>query len=152
MSPAPIPDHQDIVGNVYALLRAYSKQHDGFAHFAPIDVIFENGVTAQPDAMWRSLDSQCARMDKRFYGPPELIVEVLSPSTGRRDRTEKFDLYESQGVGEYWIVEPRDGLIEVYGRDAGSFKRLGGFAEGQAFTSPVLGEPVEVDQIFEMTE
>ena len=152
MSPAPIPDHQDIVGNVYALLRAHAKQHGGFAHFAPIDVIFESGITAQPDTMWRSPDSNCARMDKRFHGPPELVVEVLSPSTAKRDKTEKFDLYEAQGVGEYWIVEPRDGLIEVYVRESGQFKRLGAFAEEQTFDSPVLGQPVNVNAIFEMTE
>jgi Uma2 family endonuclease len=149
MSPAPVPDHQDIVLNIGTLLKAHAKQHGGSAHIAPVDVSFDNGVTVQPDVMWRSPDSQCARTDRRFHGPPELVVEVLSPSTGQRDKTDKFDIYEARGIREYWIVEPRDNVIEVYVLDGGAYRRLGAFKPGQTFDSPVLGQSVPVAEIFE---
>ncbi len=83
---------------------------------------------------------------------PATVIEVLSPSTAQRDKTEKFDLYESQGVDEYWLVEPRDRLIEIYSREGGSFRRVGVFTPGQTFTSPVLDQSIDVTGIFELGE
>jgi len=149
MSPSPIPDHQDVVGNVYVWLRDYSKQHGGTAHVAPLDLVLREEVIVQPDVMWRSSDSACVRTETHLRGAPELVVEVLSPATAIRDKIEKFDLYESHGVGEYWLLDPRDNLIEVYVLEDDRFWRLGAFSIEQLFESPVLSTTVNAATLFE---
>jgi Uma2 family endonuclease len=150
MSPSPTLDHQNTVGSVYAWLRAFSKQHSGTAHVAPLDVVLADGVTVQPDVMWRASDSACTLVDRRLHGPPELVIEVLSPGTARHDRTDKFDLYETRGIGEYWIVDPRDDLIEVYTRADDRFQRVGAFKWEQKFASPMLGQAVPVSDLLDV--
>ena len=87
--------------------------------------------------------------EKRLHGPPELVVEVLSPSTALRDKTEKFDLYETHGVGEYWIIDPRDKLVEVYGWSEMKLARVGGYTTTDTFSSPLLNaEAVPVPSFF----
>ncbi|MEO0563402.1 MAG: Uma2 family endonuclease [Chloroflexota bacterium] len=148
MTAAPIPDHQDIVGNVYTLLRDAATQNGGHAAFAPLDVYLAPSDRVQPDVIWRGPDSACVRTDKHFRGAPELVVEVLSPSTARRDRTEKFDLYERYGVREYWIADPRDSLVEVYVLADGAFQRQGAYGPTDTFKSSQLGVDVAVREVF----
>lgn len=103
----------------------------------------------KPDVIWRAPESQCIRTDKDFRGTPELVVEVLSPGTAQRDKTDKFALYEQHGAHEYWLVDPRDNLIEVYTRQGTGFHRLGAFKAGQTFQSPVLADAaIAVKEIF----
>ncbi|MFZ4815082.1 MAG: Uma2 family endonuclease [Phototrophicaceae bacterium] len=139
MTAAPIPDHQDVVGNVYTLLREAAKQQGGKAAISPLDIRLSDGSRVQPDAMWMAASSQCIRMETHYRNLPELVVEVLSPSTARRDRTEKFDLYEKHGAHEYWMIDPRDALIEVYVRDLQVLQRLGAYGPTDTFQSPTLG-------------
>jgi Uma2 family endonuclease len=147
MSPAPIPDHQDIAGNIYVILKMYQREHGGKTYFSPIDVYLPGRVKAiQPDVLWLAPGSQCVQTDTNLRGAPELIVEVLSPSTAQYDKTVKFNLYQSAGVREYWMADPRDRLIEVHQLVDRIFVRVGAFAE--AFTSPLLGAQVGAAAIF----
>ena len=151
MSPAPTPDHQDIVLNLGTLLKAYANANGGKVYVAPLDVYLSASVRVQPDVMWLAADSACQRTDTALHGAPDLVVEVLSPGTARRDRTEKFDLYELNGVREYWLVDPRDRLVEVYTRDADGFRRVGAYTGGQALVSGVLdGIAITASALFEM--
>ena len=73
----------------------------------------------------------------------------MCTSTATRDRTDKFDLYEQHGVLEYWIIDPRDSLIEVYTREENAFRRLGGYKPGDTFASPLLGgKQISVRELF----
>lgn len=146
MSPAPNMHHQTTVMQVIKLLLNIIP--DGKLFTAPTDVML-SGRAVQPDVFWVSDSGQAVMEKNALIGPPDLVVEVLSPSTGQRDKTDKFDLYEAQGIREYWIVEPRDNVIEVYVLDGGAYRRLGAFKPGQNFDSPVLGQSVPVTQIFE---
>jgi Uma2 family endonuclease len=85
-----------------------------------------------------------------MYGPPDLIVEILSPSTEARDRKAKYSLYERHGVREYWMVNPDERFIEVYTLADGTYKRAGVFVAGEdaEFASPLLGKPVALAGIF----
>ncbi len=58
-----------------------------------------------------------------YYGVPELIIEVVSPSTGQKDKIEKFNLYEKAGVKEYWIVEPDEKVVMVFTLEEGRYGR-----------------------------
>jgi Uma2 family endonuclease len=84
---------------------------------------------------------------QHLSGAPDLIAEVLSPSTAHIDRREKFRLYEKYGVREYWMVDPRDQLVEVWQHQDGRFVLLDAYGSGEVFKSAMLGE-INVANIF----
>jgi Uma2 family endonuclease len=85
-------------------------------------------------------DSRCEQgEDGYWYGAPDLVIEVLSPSTAYRDRRTKFNLYQQHGVREYWLADPEGEYIEVYLLENGLFVRQGAFGKQDSFVSPVLG-------------
>jgi Uma2 family endonuclease len=147
MSPSPIPDHQDVVGNSYVVLKQAAKQRGGRAFIAPLDVQFDELNVPQPDAIYLAPDSRCVVEEKRLVGAPDLLVEVVSPGSTKRDRSDKFLLYERYGVREYWIIDPRDQLVEVWQWKEGRFSLLGVFGPEETFESSLVGG-VEVAALF----
>ena len=123
MSPAPRMRHakvnSTIFGNLWSIIRKNKGSCEVFT--APFDVRFpKHGETAddkidtvvQPDIC---VVCDLSKLDERgCCGAPDMIVEILSPSTFKKDVTEKFDLYEESGVKEYWIVHPKEKAINVY--------------------------------------
>jgi Uma2 family endonuclease len=93
-------------------------------------------------------DTACQIDDKRLTGAPDLVVEVLSPSTAKFDRQEKYQAYEANGVREYWIADPVHHVLEVWTRDGDHFARQGVYAGEDSFTSQALGETVSVQAFF----
>jgi Uma2 family endonuclease len=83
-----------------------------------------------------------------FYGPPDLIIEVRSPTTAYRDTGIKYDLYEKHGVAEYWVIDPTGQQVLVYQREENRFKRQGSFLSGQYFQSVVLNLRIETAPFF----
>jgi Uma2 family endonuclease len=149
MSPAPNLDHQDVVGDTNDVVRRLAKPKGGKVYFAPTDVKFDDKNIVQPDIFWVAPDSKCKPVGrKHFEGAPDLIVEILSPGTARRDKRTKFALYEKHGVREYWIVSAADKYVEVWQlNEAGKFGLFGTFGPGETFESPLLGA-VNMDEIF----
>lgn len=147
---APELDHQDVVANVLILLRQAAKRLGGKAYVAPTDVELDSANVVQPDVLYLAPESACQPLGtKRLIGPPDLVVEVLSPTTARLDRRDKFRLYEHFGVREYWIVEPRDGLVSVWQAHDAAFVLLNVYGTDEQFTSSVIGE-VMVRAVFEV--
>lgn len=98
--------HQLIVGNMFAFFH-FSCRMDGVILLSPMDVHFDHGDNiAQPDLIYISNDNRAIIRDGFVFGTPDLLVEVLSNSTGRKDRSVKREMYERFGVQEYWIVDP----------------------------------------------
>lgn len=142
---SPVDPHQEVVLNAALLVKALAPQ--GKTRVAPMDVYLGND-TVQPDVFWVAPESECIlRPDNRWQGPPDLVIEVLSPTTAQRDKEGgvKFQLYQQHGVREYWIIDPVYQSIEVFAQ----FNRLGEFWSGQTFQSPLLGAEVTVTRIFE---
>lgn len=137
VSPSPVPQHQIIVGNLYHLLRNIISE--GILLISPIDLRLDEDNVVQPDIVWLSPKGRCVVREKWLEGAPALIVEVLSPGTARRDRGDKFDLYERHGVGEYWLVDPDGQYVEVYTLNAGHYQRQGLYSPGERFPSAALG-------------
>jgi Uma2 family endonuclease len=110
MSPAPGIDHQTITGSLYWMLRNVVRGTELKVLAAPCDVVLGPNVV-QPDVVLAA---------RRDFGaddlpvPPILAVEVLSPSTARRDRGRKRELYSDAGVKHYWIVDPEAPSVTVY--------------------------------------
>jgi Uma2 family endonuclease len=145
---APELPHQDIVLNTGVFFKQRAKELGGKAYIAPVDVYFDELNILQPDVMWLAPDTKCQMVGvKRLSGAPDLIAEILSPSTAHIDRKGKFRLYEKHGVREYWLVDPRDQLVEVWQHDDTRFVLLDVYGIGETFTSALIGA-VEVAILF----
>ncbi len=147
VSPAPVPRHQRSSRQVEYLIEALKPNGEVF--HAPIDLYLDEDNIPQPDVVWIAENSRCIVEKKYLQGPPELVVEVFSPSTELKDRKDKFNLYQRFAIPEYWMVDPELEFIEGYVLENGLYKRLGVFEPGESFISPVLGgKTVEVSKIF----
>lgn len=116
VTPAPSIRHQRIARRLlYALETILGAPGLGELFFAPVGVEFpatEEGV--QPDLVFVSRAQRGIIVEEGIRGAPDLVVEILSPTTERRDRGIKLKLYASQGVAEYWIVDPDARAVEVW--------------------------------------
>ncbi len=124
MTPAPTLEHQEVVGTFYAFLRGEIIHKGGGGGkppcrvlVAPVDVLLAENTIVQPDIIV-VCDPKKLENGQYVDGPPELVVEILSPSTALKDRREKRDLYESVGVAEYLIVDPEEHYAEHYRLDS----------------------------------
>jgi len=145
---APELPHQDVVGNTFVLFKLKAKELGGKAYVAPVDVYFDERNMPQPDVIWLAPNTQCEMIGtQRLSGAPDLIAEVLSPSTAHVDRKGKLRLYEKHGVREYWLVDPRDQLVEVWQHQNGHFVLLDAYGVSETFTSALIGA-VEVAALF----
>lgn len=117
---SPNTFHQDISGNLYTLLRNYLKGKPCKVFYAPFDVHFLKKNFKIPDVMQPDLLIACdlennVNENGRYMGTPTLVVEILSPSTRSRDMVDKLNIYMLSGVKEFWVVNPKDKAVIVYG-------------------------------------
>ena len=150
MAPAPHPRHQWTSGNIYWLLREPVMEKGlGRVYYSPIDVILANGDVLQPDLIFVSKDRLHIITRRGVEGPPELVVEVLSPSTRRRDRELKRRRYAHFGVLEYWQVDPETRTIRVLILEGGEYAERGVYGIGDEITTPLIpGLIIPVAQVF----
>jgi len=122
MTPAPLNIHQTATGNIFTLFKNYLKKQKCKVFIAPFDVRLlketkeDNEVftVVQPDVCIICDSNKLDPKGRGCIGAPDLIVEVLSNSTLKKDLNEKFNLYEASGVKEYWIVSPVEKFVSVY--------------------------------------
>lgn len=105
VSPSPIALHQVILLRLSRILEDAENKSSGLCLVAPMDVVLSDDTILQPDLLYIS-DERRGIVGDRVEGPPNLVIEIRSPETDRRDRTEKLDLYAKYDVPEYWIVDP----------------------------------------------
>ncbi|MBF0118448.1 MAG: Uma2 family endonuclease [Desulfobacterales bacterium] len=122
MSPAPIESHQAISGELSVQIGNFLSENQKKCklYAAPFDVRFPEGVkdnekiidVVQPDIV---VICDRSKIDRRgCIGAPDFIIEILSPYTAHKDHTIKRDLYEKNGVKEYWIIDPSNKIVLVY--------------------------------------
>lgn len=115
VTPAPSLHHQRIAGRLFAKLFGFVEEHDlGEVFPAPVDVLFAEGDYMEPDIVFVRKGRADLLSDRGVEGAPDLLVEILSPSTELRDRGVKLDRYRLYGVGEYWVVDPDERTVEVW--------------------------------------
>ncbi len=113
--PAPGFEHQEVLNTLNVLLYLFVRDKGmGKVLPAPFDVVLSDTVVVQPDILFISNENLKNIKNGRLFGSPDLVVEIVSPSSYKRDRYEKFVLYEKCGVKEYWIVLPGEKVIEVW--------------------------------------
>ena len=125
VTPSPNTKHQQLLGNLYLLIRSWLESHPvGRVFLAPYDVVFSEFDVVEPDLLYLS-NERAAQVLTPLHarGVPELVVEIASKGTRQRDETIKRRLYERQGVSEYWVVDPDIDVVRVYRREGGRFGR-----------------------------
>lgn len=142
VTPSPNLKHQAVLGNLHLVIGNWLAEHPiGRVFFAPFDVVFTRFDVVEPDLLYMS-NGRAAEIltSANVQGAPDLVVEIGSPGTRRRDETIKRRLYERAGVSEYWTVDPELDLLRVYRRTDGEFARpveLSAEA-GDVLTMPLL--------------
>lgn len=112
--PAPGEKHQTVVGNLYVLLRRWvGARCLGRLYVAPFDTVLSPSDVVQPDLLFVSRDQLGQPNPKNLRGRPDLVVEVLSPSTRQRDLQVKVQLYRDAGVFEAWLVDLETESVQV---------------------------------------
>lgn len=115
VTPAPSPQHQIIIGNLFIALSLHVKsKRIGSILLAPLDVILSQTTIVQPDLVY--LDpSRLGLISRRgVEGAPTLVVEILSPTTTLTDRSTKPQLYARHGVPYFWLVDPEGQSVEIF--------------------------------------
>ena len=150
MSPSPNRAHQDICLELGALLHTYVKESGlGKIYIAPFDVVLSETNVVQPDLLFIANERTHIITPDNVQGPPNLVVEILSPSTANRDRTLKRALYAQYGVPEYWLVDPDTRTVTVLRLGTAGFTVVDRYGAGETLTSPTLpGFTVNLDDLF----
>ena len=154
VTPSPNIRHQAILWNLTGMIAPYLKAHSvGRAFYAPLDVVFSDFDVVEPDLLFVSKARQDEILTpKHLRGAPDLVVEVVSPSTRQRDETLKRRLYERFGVSEYWTIDPRGDTIAVDRYQNGQYVRVAHLsrAKGDTLTTTLLpGLEMPLAEIFE---
>ncbi len=153
VTPSPNLRHQEISGRLYLLIGAWLESHPhGRLFYAPLDVIFSHFDVVEPDLLYASHERAREIMTGDWVrGAPELVIEIRSRTTARRDETLKRRLYEQFGVTEYWIVNPGTESIAVHRRSGEKFAAPSQLpaAAGDVLRTPLLpGLDLPLDRVF----
>jgi Uma2 family endonuclease len=124
VSPSPSVEHQRIVGRLFLAIGQFLEEHGtGEAFTAPLDVQFSEFDVVQPDIVAVLNQNSQIKTPARVVGAPDLVVEVISPSSGVRDRVDKAALYVRNGVREYWLVDPKTRMLIIQRWEHGQLVR-----------------------------
>jgi len=141
----PTPQHQSIVLNLASRLRDYPP---GKTFIAPMPIQLWPGKMREPDVMLFRIE-HLDRVQDQFAGAPDLVIEVLSPSTRAVDLGEKMDEYARAGIPEYWVVELDARNVSVYALTGEGYRLVGRYRTGEQVQSALLADlKIQVDEIF----
>lgn len=157
MTPAPGRRHQEILGNIFGQIWSFLRSASSCRVFmAPFDVRLpvrgqkeaDIDNVVQPDLV--VVCDQSKLDEKGCLGTPDIVVEIISLSTARKDLGLKFDLYESCGVLEYWVVFPQERAIQVYKLNAdGKYEPVGDYGSDSVLTTEILpGLEINLAEVF----
>lgn len=148
--PSPRTIHQIISLKLAARLLDYVQNNKlGSVITAPTDVLLSEIEKPQPDILFISKNRLDIITEMNIQGAPDLVVEILSPSTGRYDKVEKSRMYYKHGVKEYWIVDPDHKTIEVFIPGDKNWNLFQSYDDEDVLTSPLLtGLEIQLRDIF----
>lgn len=148
MTPSPNTYHQEISGNLFWHLKTYIEKHClGKLFAAPTDVVLSDIDVFVPDLFFIA-KSNVEKIQKQYVNvAPDLLIEILSPSTANRDKETKFKRYALYSVKEYWIVDPEGRRIDVY--DLQSQTLIQSFAKNDVLNTPTFPDiNLRLERIF----
>lgn len=125
MSPAPADIHQKILTDIAYLLIDYTKKNKtGTVRMGPSDVYLSMRNIFQPDIYFVANENIRKFKENGFHGAPDMVIEILSPSTAKYDLEDKKDVYEQYGVKEYWCIDPSNKSVQGWALQNGEFISL----------------------------
>jgi Uma2 family endonuclease len=135
------------LGNIVEKIRHFVKGK-GIAIFSPVDVYLDDENAFQPDLIFISNERMEIIKKDGIYGAPDLVIEILSPSTAQYDLREKFRVYEKYGVHEYWIIDPDMNSVEIYTNKEARFSLIAkAEKEGEIKSVLLKGFVLTMDEI-----
>lgn len=148
VTPAPRVQHQAVVGFLYVVLREHVHATGGRVYLAPTDIRFRHDTVLEPDLLALHQARLEQRHDRWIDAPPDLVIEVSSPSTASHDLIRKRRVYEQHGVPEYWYVDLDAQRVFVHVLDDATYGDPTSYAAGQEVSSRVFdGLTVAVDDV-----
>ena len=136
LSPSPTFYHQRISATIFAELRGWAVSNlAGEVVCAPMDVYLTETDLVQPDILFISTERMHIVEDRYIRGAPDLVVEILSPSTSGLDLGAKMELYALHGVSHYWIADPDTRTARTLRLEAGDYADVSRFTENEVLTS-----------------
>ena len=151
MSPSPLAIHQKVLRKLFEKFNAFAKKNDlGEIYFSPLDVIFEEGKNRlQPDLIFIRKQNLGIVQDW-IRGVPDLVVEIVSQGSVTLDTVTKKAIYETYGVGEYWIVFPEFACIEIFTLSGNRYELFASKeGEGSVTSKMLKGFEVHLKEVFE---
>jgi len=159
---APRTAHQMVLWSISGAFYAHLRGKKCKAFIAPFDVRLPKQRKKQDKDIYNIVQPDITvYCDKKKYddrggiGAPEMVIEILSPSSGRMDRFHKFMLYREAGVREYWLVDPTNHFIEIYRLKNNELIKVGEYFPGDILPAPKIGcddladFTLSADQVFE---
>jgi Uma2 family endonuclease len=122
VSPSPEPQHSYIDRILTILLGNHIRSHKLGRLYGDVDTIFGRHDVRRPDLLYFAKARVHLVGKKAMQGPPDLCVEIISPSSGDIDRDDKFKQYAKGGVAHYWIIDPEDRTAEAFTLSRGKYK------------------------------
>jgi Uma2 family endonuclease len=114
MTPSPNTKHQTAAANLHLALGQLVRERSlGRVFFAPYDVVFSKWTALEPDLLFIRKERLAIITEANVQGPPDLVIEILSPSNKEYDRETKLRAYEKAGVPEIWYFDPTDDSAEI---------------------------------------
>lgn len=125
VSPSPIPDHSFVVMKLAKILGNHVDDNDLGELYQDVDTLLDDYNVRRPDVLFFSKGRLHLIGKKAMEGPPDLAVEVISPSSIEVDREDKFEQYRKAGVMHYWIIDPAERSVEGWTLQAGRYVPTG---------------------------
>ena len=146
---APTLRHQDILLDLGIIFKPHVLANGlGRVYVSPVDVVFAQGDIVQPDLVFVSEARRHIMQDHAIVGAPDLVIEILSPSTVAHDRKRKADLYARYGVLEYWMVDMETETIEVRRLRDGEYGDAEIYDSGLVSSPLIPGLEVRLEDVF----
>ena len=137
--PSPLPLHQVVSARLHLALDEYTRAHGGIVLYAPLDIVLTEFDVVQPDLLLFTRERQhLVTLRAVTRHPPDLAIEILSPTTAGNDRGRKLQLLARHAVREYWLVDPEAVRIEVYELTGDRFVPASHAGPSDVVRSPLL--------------
>jgi Uma2 family endonuclease len=147
--PSPSTKHQRIKLKICKLISDFVEVNQlGEVFDAPMDVVLDSQII-QPDILYISKDRSSIIGDLNIQGAPDLVIEILSPSTAVHDKKKKSQLYLKHGVKEYWLVDIEVKFVDVYVASEKEWRWIGAFDHEDVLTTALLpGMEINLGEVF----
>jgi Uma2 family endonuclease len=150
MSPSPLYIHQKIQSKLGFILQNYVNEKSiGEILFSPLDVVLSKTNVLQPDIIYISNDNRKIIQRRGLFGAPDMVVEIISPSTTRRDLQVKKTIYEKFNINEFWVAYPDEKILENYIIKNMRYELFSSVITTGIIKSQALNDELEIGNIWE---